>query len=550
MTGSRSEAPAGQARSRASRGRRARRGHRGIGADARMMAVITAAARVAGFVRTVVFAGTVGATVVGEAYQSTNTVPNVIFEVAAGGVLAAATVPLLAGRLGRGDREGADAIASALLTRIVVVLVPLAVVIALAAPSIARALLGDAGAESVRLGARMLVVFAPQVVLYGAGIILSGVLQSHQRFAAVALAPLLSSLVVIATYVAYGLMSGSGAISDAAIWVLAGGTTLGVAALSLPLIAPVRAAGVRLRPQWRFPEGVARRVLSLGGAGLLALAAQQLAVLATVWLANNRAPLGTINVYQYVQAIYLLPYAVLAVPVATAAFPVLASNDGQGAAAAATLARSGAAIVVLSGLSGAVLIAAAPDLGGVVGAFDRGRGGGGAASLATLPAALTAYAPGLVGLGLIGLFTRALYVRGRPSRAAGAAGAGWLLAAVVPVLVLTQGGDRGALSVLGAASTAGMSLAALALSLLVRRTWGPAAVAGLLRSVAGALACLLAGVGTRVLLPRMWAAPGDQLVGSVVHGMVAAAVAALLAGVLLRATGAVGGRGLPVAGPR
>lgn len=515
---------------------------RSIGANARMMALVTAFARVAGFVRTIVFAGTVGATMVGEAYQSTNTVPNVIFEVAAGGVLAAATVPLLAGRLGRGDEEGADAIASALLTRVVVVLVALAVVLALAAPSIARALLGDAGADSVRLGGRMLVVFAPQVVLYGIGIILSGVLQSQKRFVAVALAPLLSSLVVIATYAAYGLMTGSGAVSEAAIWVLAGGTTLGVAALSLPLIAPVRSSGVRLRPQWRFPDGVARRVLSLAGAGLLALAAQQLAVIVTVWLANNRAPLGTINVYQYVQAIYLLPYAVLAVPVATAAFPVLAANDGQGVSAAATLARSARAIVVLSGLAGAVLIAAAPDLGGVVGAFDRGRGGDGAASLATLPAALTAYAPGLVGLGLIGLFTRALYVRGRPSRAAGAAGAGWLVAAVIPVVALAQGGDHAALTVLGIASTVGMCLAAAALAVLVRRTWGPVAVAGVLRAVVGvALAGVVAWAGARVLLPRVWAAPGDQLVGSALHGVAAGALAALLAGVVLLAMGGVRG---------
>ena len=46
----------------------------------------------------------------------------------------------------------------------------------------------------------MLVVFAPQVVLYGVGIVLTGVLQAHRRFAGPALAPLLSSVVVIAAY--------------------------------------------------------------------------------------------------------------------------------------------------------------------------------------------------------------------------------------------------------------------------------------------------------------------------------------------------------------
>ncbi len=42
----------------------------------------------------------------------------------------------------------------------------------------------------------MLRVFAPQLPLYGVGIVLTGVLQAHRRFAWPVLAPLLSSVVV------------------------------------------------------------------------------------------------------------------------------------------------------------------------------------------------------------------------------------------------------------------------------------------------------------------------------------------------------------------
>ena len=49
----------------------------------------------------------------------------------------------------------------------------------------------------------MLVVFAPQILLYGLAVVLYGILQAHRRFTAPALAPVVSSLVVIAAYLAF-----------------------------------------------------------------------------------------------------------------------------------------------------------------------------------------------------------------------------------------------------------------------------------------------------------------------------------------------------------
>ena len=48
------------------------------------------------------------------------------------------------------------------------------------------------------------------MVLYGLGIVVSGVLQAHRRFLAAAIAPLLSSLVVIVTYVLWALVVPAG----------------------------------------------------------------------------------------------------------------------------------------------------------------------------------------------------------------------------------------------------------------------------------------------------------------------------------------------------
>src|SRR5665811_2315517 len=223
---------------------------------------------------------------------------------------------------------------------------------------------------------------------YGVGIVLAGVLQAHRRFLAAALAPLLSSVVVIATYLLYGaLAQGRGndlaRLPSQASTVLAAGTTLGVVALSLPLLVPVHRAGIRLRPTWTFPAGVAGRARALAGAGLLALVAQQIAVLVTLWVSQHRGGTGTLNVYTYVQAVYLLPYAVLAVPVATSPLPALATGLDQAvlatgldqavlatapvqasfARAQSTLASSARAIIVATSAGAAVLFAIASPTG-------------------------------------------------------------------------------------------------------------------------------------------------------------------------------------------
>ena len=516
---------------------------RSIAVAAGSIAAITIVARLVGFGRWFAFSHSVGATCVGTVYQSVNAVPNVLYEVAAGGVLAAVVVPLVSAALGRGEPDRADRTASALLTWALAVLVPLALVVVLAAGPIARLLLPTDGcAGALGLGTDLLRLFAIQVPLYGVGIVLAGVLQSHRRFVGAALAPLLSSIVVIVTYVVYRALvpdptAAIAAVPDSAVLVLGLGTTLGVVALSVPLLVPLRRAGVRLRPTLRFPDQASARVRRLAVAGLLALAGQQLATLVVIRLANDRGGPGTLNVFTYVQAVSLLPYAVLAVPLATAAFPTLAGQDAaepsggertgrrvdeQGAAApregqptvaiepveggpAAAVGAGGSPSAsdaaagtlrgawlgtLLAGLYGvALLIAVAQPVGAFFSALDAGRGAGsGAEALAAIPSTLAAFAPGIVGLGAIGLLTRALYVRGHARTAGAVAGAGWLVTLAVPLAVLTGAPGPGpTLFAIGIGSSLGMVGAALVLTVLAARAWGAHALRPPVRPLAAAL---------------------------------------------------------------
>lgn len=505
---------------------------RQIAAAAGMIAAATLAARVVGFGRWLVFSGTVGGTCVGETYATANQLPNVLFEVAAGGALAAVVIPLVGRALARDDRESADRIASALLTWALTVLLPLAVLLGLLAQPLTAVLLGDACASPARdeLAVRMLVVFAPQVPLYAVGIILGAVLQAHRRFLAAAIAPLLSSLVVILAYLAYGLLSEAGGdpdrLSVPAEAILTGGTTLGVVALSLPLLVPVHRAGVRLRPTWSFPDGDATRARHLAGAGMLALLAQQVAILATVWVANHGGSTGALNVYTYVQAVYLLPYAVLAVPIATAAFPSLVSAERSDPAPSSVLVGSLRGVLVAGALGASVLVAVAPAVGTFFASLDAGRSTGGRESLEAMDATLTAYAPGLVGFAIAALLQRALYARDRSWVVGASVAVGWLVAAAVPLMLVPEdAGSAEALRTLGLSSTVGMTLSAALLVALVVRAFGPSAIGPVGRTAAVAAA---AGAVTAAL--GRWAvslADADGMLAAALTGLLVGGITAL-----------------------
>ena len=497
----------------------------GIGRAAVLIGAITMLARVIGFGRQVVFAHTVQASCLGTAYTTANMVPNIIYDIVMGGALTAVVVPVLAGPARAGvrgpaagdpaaDREQVRQTSAALLTWTVLLLVPVSVVIAVVARPLMSVLLGGAPGcprdSMVTLGTRMLVVFAPQILLYGLAVVLYGILQAHRRFGAPAVAPVLSSLIVIGAYFWFGVV-GNG-YQDMArpvpvlAWVvLAVGTTAGVAALvATPLLPAARlllARGdappgpsrkaLRLRPALRFPAGIGARVRALATAGVATLIAQDASVAVVIVLANSRGGSGALVLYSFAWAVFFVPYAVLAVPIATSAFPELSARSESFDATSATSTR---AVMVVAWLGVAGMVGTCIPLARV---FQSHVGQ--AADARQLAIALAAFAPGLVGYGLIANLSRVLYADGRNRASALAVSGGWLLVIVADLLIVPFVPRSAVVPWLGAATTIGLTSSGVALLLLVRRFRGPDALRGCgragLAGLAGALAGAAAGLG-------------------------------------------------------
>ena len=460
-----------------------------LGVKAGQVGTFTLASRLLGFLRWVVQAATVGSGAMAGAYSSANQIPNVFYEVVVGGALAGTVVPLLAGAIAHGQREKVRETASGLLGLTLAVLVPLAVLMALFAEPLAQLLVtsdthmgGDKEAIVYWGGSHQLVVaflrmFALQIPLYGLGVVLTGVLQAYNRFTWPALAPIFSSLVVMLTYGIYGALIDAGRYAQAVL-VLGWGTTAGVAALSLPLLWPVHRLGLGLRARLRLPAGTFTQLRSLAGAGIAALIAQQISVLTVVAVARRYGSAGTIAIYQYTQAIYVLPYAVLAVPLATVVYPQLAARLAAKHVSRETkdLIANSTALVTLAACvgSGALMLGAplAQQVFGLITAVDY------------MGAALVAFAPGLVGYALIYQLTRVLYVLDAARSAALATCLGWLVVAGASWVFSANAKGSAVLVYLGAASSAGMSLAGVALALVLARRVGARALVPSLKIVA------------------------------------------------------------------
>ncbi len=478
----------------------------GIAGAALLIAVVTILSRMVGFGRWLVFSHTVAASCLGDAYNTANQMPNIIFEVVAGGALASVAVPVLASPLARGDRAQAARTASALLTWTLMVLTPVAVVGILLARPLTEALLdapqGCQRREFLAVVFRMLLVFLPQIPLYGVAVVVSGVLQADRRFLAPVLAPLLSNPVVIAAYLTFSAISPAGNVELAQLsrmkeLALSVGTTLGVVTLAVSQIVALRRSGLRLRPTFVFPPGIAPRARGLAMAGIVTLAAQQAAALAILGLTNHRGNAGALTVYTLTWAVYLLPYAVLVFPIATSAFPRLVTRfeAGDRAGYATDVATTSRAVLLVAAVGTGVMIATAYPVARV---FLQVAGA--APDPEVMAHALVAFAPGLLGYAVVNHMGRVLYAAGRGKFSAAATALGWLVVVLADVVCVIVFPRQETVTALGIGNAIGMTVAGVLLVAATCRGVGVATLAGVGRAVVVAIlgALVAAAVGTGI----------------------------------------------------
>jgi putative peptidoglycan lipid II flippase len=502
----------------------------GIARGAALMAGLSILARALGLARTLVFAQKIGAGCLGTAYVTANQVPNLVYELILGGALTSAMVPVLARSAEEAENDPArkahvSQISSALLTWSFIILVPLTLVIAAAAGPIA-ALLNPANgndhcvhADVVGVTSRMLIVFAPQVILYGVSVVLYGLLQAYRRFSAPTLGPAIASLVVIAAYLAFAPLDQGLPLARlplSAELVLSVGTTLGVAALAAVAVVPTWRLHLRWRPTLRFPDGVARRASGLAIVGVIELAVYDASNIVFITLANGRGTTGAVVVFNYAWQAYNSVYTVLALSITLSAFPVLSAREGE--VFDQTCAGSTRAVVLVSWLGTAVIAAVAFPAAHVLAKQPD--------QVPQLIWGFAMFAPGLVGLGVIANLSRVMFALGRLKVAALAVGGSWLLVIVADVVLAELAPARLVVAALALGTTIGQTIVAVPLVITTGRIRGRAAVQGvgyaaLTGLVAGAVGAAV-GVAIGIAVPVSHKLPALGMAVLAICGAIAA----------------------------
>jgi len=300
--------------------------------DSIAVAVWTIVARVSGLAKFAAIGAVLGPTFFGNTYQFTNSLPNLVYYgFLAGSLFSSLLVPALVQHIDAGDRAASQRVAGGFLGVTAVALVAVAPVAIFLGPLMLRfgALAGGAattGAAQERVARWLILMFIPQIFLYGVVGTATAAMNARRRFALAAAAPAIESLGIVAVLVVTALVFGSRAgvnnVSTGEMLLLGFGTTGAVALHAATQWWGAKRAGITLIPRagWRDREvrAVVRRALpSLVQAGL-----QALQVLALLIVANTVA--GGVVAFQIALNFYYLAIAVGATPVALAWLPRLA----------------------------------------------------------------------------------------------------------------------------------------------------------------------------------------------------------------------------------
>jgi len=478
--------------------------------------------RLLGLMREMTIGARFGTSAELDAYLAAFRLPDLIFQLIAGGALGSAFIPTFTACLTRGDRAGAWRLASAVVNLVLLLLTLIALLAALFAhPLVAHVIAPGFPPAQQTLTAQLLRWLLVSTVIFGVSGIVMSILNSFQHFLSPALAPAIYNL---------GIIGGA--------WFLAPrwgvhGLVIGVVAGAAGHLLVQIPALVRRRPHYVLTLGLrqpdVREVGRLMAPRVLGLAAVQLNFLVNTILASGLAE-GSLAALNYGWLLMLLPQGVVAQGIATAAFPTFSALAARGERAEM---RS-----VFGDTLRAILFLTIPAS---VGLFVLRvplirllleRGAFGAASTAAVAYALSFYAWGLIAHAAVEIACRAFYAL-HDTLTPVLVGLGAMALNIVLSLALRGPLRHGGLAL---ANTVATGLEMLVLLVLLRRRLGGleerrvGLAAGRAVLVSGAMALLLAALlarwpgasplllggggivlGGAVYLLGMWALRADEL---------------------------------------
>jgi putative peptidoglycan lipid II flippase len=387
-----------------------------LAADSRTVAVWTLVSRITGFGRVAAIAAVLGPTYFANLFQTANSFPGVVHELLVGSLITGLLVPPIVRYVDAGDPVaarrlangflGVAALAGALVTILCLAAAPLILFFMTAAVDVP-----DVRERQSVLGAPLLALVLPQILLYG--IIATGVAvqNAHRRFALPAAAPAVENLGIMAVMGASAMMYGAGLdvhqVGVSQVLLVGGGSTAAVALHAALQWYGAYRVGVPLVPRagWQDPEVRAIIRLALPSSGHASL---NCATFFGLLVVAGAVPGGTVA-FQIGWYFFNLPIALCARPLAAAQLPRLSRSINQGVRAAfdATY-RNSVGLALFVAIPASLLFLCMPGTWARAVSFGEMDTGIGVALITAVIASLGA---GVIGESIVIVATSASYAR-------------------------------------------------------------------------------------------------------------------------------------------
>jgi putative peptidoglycan lipid II flippase len=373
---------------------------------ARMLTVggFTLLSRISGFIRDIILAAILGAGPVADAFFVALRLPNHFRAIFAEGAFNAAFVPAYARIREQGGRERAGLFADRIFTLLLASQVVLLAIAVIFTPAVIDVLAPGFrnDPERFRLAVELTRITFPYLLLITLVTLYGGILNSLQRFAAAAAAPILLNLSLIVALLLAAFFPTAG---HAAAWgVLASGV------LQVLLVGgDALRADVMTALRWPQLDADVRRFFRALGPATVGSAGVQLALFADTIIASF-LPTGAVSALYYADRINQLPIGVIGIAAGTVILPEMSRRLAASDSAGATHAQNRAIeFTLLLSIPFLAAFAVVPDLIMralfVRGAFTQ-------ADALAAGATLAAYAVGLLPFVLIRSVVATFFARG------------------------------------------------------------------------------------------------------------------------------------------
>jgi putative peptidoglycan lipid II flippase len=397
--------------------------------------------RVLGLGREIIIGREFGTTRELDAYLAAFRIPDLIFQLIAGGALGSAFIPTFTTYLARSRETEAWRLASSIMNLVLAVLTASAAVAALLAPWLVSGIAPGFTPEEQALTVQLMRTMLVSPVVFGLSGVVMGILNSYRHFLVPALAPAVYNLCIIA---GAALLAPRMGVFGLAAGVVAG--SFMHLAIQIPQL--VR-QGASYRPTIDLSNPGVREVGRLMLPRVLGLATVQVNFLVNTLLASKLVE-GSLAALNYAWLLMLLPQGIFAMGIATAAFPTFSDLAARGRREElrSTVSETLRLTLFLSIPSAVALIILREPLVRLL--LERGRFD--PSSTQAVAWALQFYALGLVAHSALEILTRGFYSM-HDTRTPVIVGVGAMILNIVLSLVLIRPLQHGGLALANSAAT-------------------------------------------------------------------------------------------------